>query len=103
MWALHAAATRNDAYWPRPPEPWQSAQTISVDEAMHLLTINAAYTSFDEDRLGSLSPGKLADLVILSANPLDVPLNEVPQIEVLMTMIGGQVEFCRAGAEELCP
>ncbi len=103
MWALHAAATRNDAYWTRPPEPWQTAQTISVEEAIRLLTINAAYTSFDEDRLGSLAPGKLADLVVLSDDPRAVPIEAVPEIDVLMTMIGGRVEHCATAAPIVCP
>lgn len=102
MWALHAAATRNDAYWPRPPEPWQVAQTISVEEAMRLLTVNAAYTSFDEERLGSLVPGKLADLVVLSDNPLQVDVEDIPQIDVLMTMIGGRAEYCAPGTAAWC-
>ena len=102
MWALHAAATRNDAYWPRPPEPWQVAQTISVEEAMRLLTVNAAYASFDEDRLGSLEPGKLADMVVLSANPLQVAVKDILQIAVLMTMIGGRVEYCAPGMQAWC-
>ncbi|MBM3122367.1 MAG: amidohydrolase family protein, partial [Chloroflexi bacterium] len=102
MWALHAAVTRNDASWPRPPEPWQVAQTISVEEAMRLLTIYAAYASFDEDRLGSLAPGKLADLVVLSANPLQVAVEDIPQIDVLMTMIGGRAEYCAPGTQAWC-
>jgi len=103
MWAIHSAVTRQDAYSPRPLAAWEEAQRVSVDEALHLHTIYAAYAAFDEARLGSLTPGKLADLVILSASPLDVPVDDIPEIEVLMTMIGGKTEFCQAGMETLCP
>ncbi|HKZ68665.1 MAG TPA: amidohydrolase family protein, partial [Anaerolineales bacterium] len=61
------------------------------------------YATFEEDKKGSLEPGKLADLVILSENPLTAPIESVPNIQVLMTMIGGKVEHCAAGQASLCP
>ena len=86
-----------------PPEDWMIGQEIPIDLAMRSLTINGAYGTFEEDIKGSIKPGKLADLVILSANPLDSPIENVPDIEVLMTMIGGKVEWCAPGSEALCP
>jgi len=87
----------------QPPETWMLDQTLTVEQALRLMTINAAYASFDEDSRGSLAPGKLADLVILSANPLEVPSDELTEIEVLMTMVGGKVEWCQIAYESFCP
>jgi predicted amidohydrolase YtcJ len=66
------------------------SQRISVMEAIEMLTINGAYAIFEEDRRGSIEPGKLADLVVLSEDPLKVSVDEIKNIEVLMTIVGGK-------------
>jgi hypothetical protein len=85
------------------PYPWLLDQTITAEQAMRALTIDGAYASFEEGAKGSLAPGKLADLVILSANPLRLSAEQVNNIDVLMTMVGGKVEWCAPGYEQLCP
>ncbi len=99
---LYRAVTRT---WGdnRAPEAWMLDQALTVEQALRLMTINAAYATFEEESRGSLSPGKLADLVILSANPLVIPAEELAEIEVLMTMVGGRVEWCMTGYKRLCP
>ena len=99
---LYRAVTRT---WAdnRPPEVWMLDQALTAEQALRLMTINAAYATFEEDSRGSLAPGKLADLIILSANPLTIPAEELAGIEVLMTMVGGKVEWCMTGYESLCP
>jgi predicted amidohydrolase YtcJ len=87
----------------QPPETWMLDQVLTTEQALRLMTINAAYASFEEDSRGSLAPGKLADLVILSANPLAIPTEELTEIEVLMTMVGGIVEWCQSAHEWHCP
>ncbi|UCC75810.1 MAG: amidohydrolase family protein, partial [Anaerolineales bacterium] len=99
---LYNAATRIGTTVQSPPS-WMLDQTITVEQALPLLTINGAWGTFEEDVKGSLAPGKWADLVILSDNPLDVPVEDLPEIQVLMTMIGGRVEYCAPGLESLCP
>ncbi len=84
------------------PEPWMLDQTITAEQALRALTLNAAYANFQDDVLGSLTPGKLADMVILSDNPLSVSTPEINNINILMTMIDGNVEYCAAGFESLC-
>ena len=83
------------------PPDWLAAERITVEEALQFMTINAAYTLFMEDVVGSLKPGKFADLIVLSDNPLTVGPDALIDLEVLMTMVGGRVEYC--GQQELCP
>ncbi|HET9201500.1 MAG TPA: amidohydrolase family protein [Dehalococcoidia bacterium] len=85
------------------PEPWEPEQTITVEEALRALTIDAAYAVFRDEDIGSIAPGKLADLAILSANPLAVDAEEIPFIETLATFVGGTVEFCADSAASFCP
>lgn len=87
----------------RQPYPWLLDQTVTAEEALQALTINAAFASREEDIKGSISPGKLADLAILSEDPLSVSAEGINNIRVLMTMIGGKVEWCGPGSEALCP
>ncbi len=58
-------------------------------------TINSAYISGDEDKQGSIEPGKLADLAILSDDILTCPVEMIKEIEPLMTMVGGEVVYQR--------
>ncbi|MHA2323567.1 MAG: amidohydrolase family protein, partial [Candidatus Thorarchaeota archaeon] len=76
-------------------------QTISVEQALRLITIDAAYGTFQEDVKGSIKVGKFADLVILSDNPLTVSESTLADIEVLMTMVGGVVEYAAPGQQFL--
>jgi predicted amidohydrolase YtcJ len=88
------------------PTDWMLAQSLSVEQALSLITRDAAYGTFDEGIKGTLTAGKLADLAILSANPLAVPPTDLAQllhIDVLLTMIGGRAEYTRPGFESLNP
>jgi hypothetical protein len=78
-------------------EDFQADQTqcISVLEAIRLATYNGAYASFEEDIKGSLEPGKLADMIVLSENILEYPKEKINEIEVDLTMIDGKVEYKR--------
>ena len=66
-------------------------ERITVEQALSLYTTNAAYASFEEKVKGSLSPGRLADIVILSDDPTQVPPEKIKDIKVEMTIIGGEV------------
>jgi predicted amidohydrolase YtcJ len=85
------------------PPDWLAATALTVEEALPLMTIDAAYAIFREDEVGSLKAGKLADLIILSDNPLTVDPDAIKDIELLMTMVGSRVEYCVPGQEALCP
>ncbi len=102
MLLLYQAVTRTGTNR-RPPEPWMRGQEITMELALRSLTINGAYATFEEEEKGSLEAGKFADLVILSGNPLTAPIETVPDIQVMVTIIGGKAEYCAAGQESLCP
>ena len=91
--AVYQAVTRQ-SYLGRPPEDWQLAQRLTVDQALRLFTIDAAYGTFEEEVKGSLARGKYADLVILSDDPTTVTVDALLDIQVLATVVGGQVEHC---------
>ncbi len=85
------------------PDQWIAKHEISVEEGLRLLTIEPAFAVSQEEAIGSLKPGKFADLVILSGNPLAVDPNSIKDLQALMTMVGGHVEYCAAGYDWLCP
>jgi predicted amidohydrolase YtcJ len=66
-------------------------QGISPAEALATYTINGAYASFEEDIKGSITAGKLADMVVLSDDPTGVPVEAIKDIKVEMTILGGEV------------
>ena len=86
-----------------PAADWQKMHLITVEEALPMMTINAAYALFREDEVGSLEPGKYADLIILSDDPLAVIPEAILKMNVWMTMVGGQTAYCAEGHEGLCP
>ena len=67
------------------------AECITAAQALAMYTVNAAYASGEENIKGSLTPGKLADMVVLSDKPLMVPPERIKDIKVEMTIIGGKI------------
>jgi predicted amidohydrolase YtcJ len=72
-------------------EGFTKDQALAPFEALSLYTSRAAYASFDEDTRGTISVGKLADLTLLDKNPMNVSTEEIKDIRVLKTIIGGDV------------
>jgi predicted amidohydrolase YtcJ len=70
--------------------PWHPEQALTVHEALVATTVNPAWLAGDERRRGKLLPGYLADLVVLDRDPLDAPADELPEIRVVATMVGGR-------------
>jgi predicted amidohydrolase YtcJ len=66
-------------------------QALSRADALRCATANGAYLTFDESKKGSLEVGKLADLAVLSADPLTVDEGKIADVTALTTMIGGRV------------
>ena len=84
---IYAAVTRRTESGQQLP----LQERITAKEALAMNTINAAFTSFEENIKGSITPGKLADMVILSDNPLTSPPERMKEARVQMTIIGGKV------------
>ena len=93
MWGIHAAVTRRKRTTNIGDSGWQSHQCLTVDEALRAYTVGPAYAAYLENDLGTLKPGKLADLVVLDqdiycCNPL-----EIHSTNVLGTMIDGKWKY----------
>jgi predicted amidohydrolase YtcJ len=89
---VYAAVTRRTLDG-RHPDGWVPQQKISVEEALRAYTLDAAYAGFNEQSLGSLTPGKLADLVVLDRDVFTIPANEIASAHVATTIVGGKVVY----------
>ncbi|MEW5826327.1 MAG: amidohydrolase family protein [Candidatus Bipolaricaulota bacterium] len=69
------------------------AQLLTAWQGLRMMTVEAAYMLHQERDLGTLEPGKLADLVVLSADPLQVSADDLTSIDVVLTMVDGRVEW----------
>ena len=76
-----------------------SEQTLTREQAIRLYTINNAFLTFEEDRKGSLEPGKLADFIVLDRDILTCPVDEVKDIKVEATYLGGKRVYARPGGQ----
>lgn len=74
-------------------------QRITREEALRMWTIDGAYNSFDEKIKGSIEPGKLADMVVITKDYLTCSVDEIRQIEALRTVVDGKVVYDREKAE----
>ena len=72
-------------------------QRVTRPEALAAYTINNAYAAFEEKEKGSVTPGKLADLVILSKDIMTIPEDEIPTARVDVTILGGKIKYQRPG------
>ncbi len=90
--ALYAATTRQTVTG-QPEAGWFPGERIDMPTAIAAHTINGAYSTFEEDIKGSLEPGKLADLVMLSDNLLEIAPANILQTRVLVTIVGGRIVY----------
>lgn len=89
---IYAAVTRMDLEGD-PPGGWYPEEKMTREEALRSFTIWAAEGSFEEDIKGSLEPGKLADFIVLDKDIMEVPEEELKDIEVLSTVLGGETVY----------
>ena len=93
---LYAAVTRQG----RDGEPeggWHADQALTRAEALHSFTLAGAYAARQEDRLGSLEPGKWADFIVIDRDYFSIPAAEIDDIIVLETWVGGQRAYKKQG------
>ncbi len=91
---LYAAITRQDAKG-APAGGWQPQEKLTAFEALRGFTQDAAYAAFDEARLGSLSPGKRADFVLLDHSPIRDPASDLLRTGVIATWVDGKPVYQR--------
>ena len=94
---IYAAVTRQDING-FPSGGWEPDEKLSVYEALCLFTKNIAYTTGDEDVLGTIEKNKFADLVVLDHDPFTVTAEELKEIKVLKTFVAGEMVFDRKQA-----
>lgn len=87
---IHSAVTRRRADGSPGPEGWYPEARITISEALRAYTEGPAWAGGQEDHLGAIKPGFLADLVVLDANPLSTQPDDLLNLKVLGTMVGGQ-------------
>jgi len=89
---IHAAVTRETKDY-KNPNGWLPNEKLSVEEAVKIYTINAAYASFEENIKGSIESGKLADIVVLSDDIFSIPAMEIKDTQVLLTCFDGEIIY----------
>jgi predicted amidohydrolase YtcJ len=89
---VYAAVTRRTIDG-KNPNGWVPQQKITVEEALRAYTIDAAYAGFSEKSLGSIEPGKLADIVVIDRDLFETPPNEINTVPVRLTIVGGKLVY----------
>ena len=92
FYGLYAAITRQDPQG-NPPGGWHPEQRLTLEEALHGYTVEAAYAEFEEKDKGSIEKGKLADLTVIAENITKIPPPEILSVHVLKTFVGGKVVY----------
>lgn len=92
IWGFYSAITRQD-HNGNPPGGWFPEQRLTRAEALRSWTIDGAYAAFEEDRKGSITPGKLADFVMLSDDIMQVAPERVWKAQVVMTVLDGKIVY----------
>jgi predicted amidohydrolase YtcJ len=107
LWRIERFVTRTDRFETRSerrrrslnaavtPRTWGADQKVDRKQALRMATIAAARFISEEHVLGSIEPGKYADLVVLSGDFLAVPDDQISQLEPVMTIVGGKVVWER--------
>ena len=92
MLGLYAAVTRKTLSG-QPEGGWFPQEKLTVEEAIKAYTLNTAYAAYEEDLKGSITVGKLADFVVLSHNLLTMNPDNIKDVKVVTTVVGGNVVY----------
>ena len=93
MLGVYAAAARKGLDG-KPENGWMADEMMSVKDAVELYTTGSAYASFDENKKGTITEGKLADMVVLSEDPFQVEKDSIKDIKVDVTIVNGKIKYC---------
>jgi len=74
-------------------ESFHPEQAMTRMEALRSYTLHNAFAAFEEGQKGSITPGKLADVAVLSADITAIPADEIPSVRVVTTVLGGEVVY----------
>ncbi|MEX2335612.1 MAG: amidohydrolase, partial [Pseudohongiella sp.] len=89
FFGLHAAVTRQDQQ-NEPPGGWFPEERMTLGEALTSFTLDAAYAAHQEELLGSLEAGRLADFILVEQDVFDIDPSQLWQVEVVQTWVGGR-------------
>lgn len=92
MWTIYAAVTRATLDG-KNPDGWVPEQKLSVAEAVEAYTLDSAYAEFQENEKGSITPGKLADFVVVSDDIFKIPPAAIKNVKVEATYVGGKLVY----------
>jgi predicted amidohydrolase YtcJ len=95
IYGIHAAVTRQTVLG-EPSGGWYPEQKLSLEESITGFTATAAWTSRREDKLGSITPGKWADLTVYSRDLFKLSPDDWPNVETEMTVVNGEVVYRKA-------
>src|SRR5262249_18598422 len=99
MLTIHAAVTRATLDG-KNPNGWFPEQKLSVREAVEAYTMGSAYAEFQDTVKGSITPGKLADMVLLSDDIFSMEPVKIRDVRVLKTITGGRIVYDADGARK---
>jgi predicted amidohydrolase YtcJ len=89
---IYAATTRQSING-KPKGGWFPDEKISMERAIEAYTLGSAYAEFAEHKKGSIEAGKLADIVVLSKNLLEIPASEILNTKVICTIVDGKIVY----------
>jgi len=95
---IYAAVTRQNEQG-EPKEGWYPEERLTMDQTLKGFTIEAAYAAFQEKQLGSITPGKFADFIIIDRDLYEVKPLDILDTQVLATFLGGKQVY---GEEVAC-
>lgn len=95
---LYAAITRKDLFG-APEGGWYATQRMAPEQALRAFTWGGAWASFTEDHRGKIEKGYVGDLTVLSENPLTATEDKLASMQVMLTVIGGEIVHAKPGAD----
>jgi hypothetical protein len=104
---LYSLVTRNetpffDNEYLCEAKDWLRGESLSVKEALRIMTMGSAYSLFMDEHIGSLEKGKFADLIVASDDPMQIKPDQLKDIKVLLTIVNGNAEYCSEGYSGYC-